>query len=156
LFMLVTKYDVWCHLLKAPTLTDNPWRTTRRGITALDVNLIGEYSQRLRTLLCETCPEVVDAAEGFASQVTYLPVSSLGRRPILEPESGRWTIQPRNLRPLWSTVPLIYGLSKCLSGLIPRLRGGERGSAPTEEDVHLTNPSWAAAKSSEYSRRSNL
>jgi hypothetical protein len=131
LLVLVTKYDAWSNLLGGKVITEDPWKTTRQEIAGLDTDRIAETSGKVRRLLMETCPELINAAEGFAEPVVYLPVSALGRKPILDPESRRWTIRPRALRPIWAPVPLLYGLHRSLQGLISSLKGpGPQGSPP--------------------------
>jgi hypothetical protein len=122
LLVLVTKYDAWAHALEGKVLSDDPWRPTKKQVAALDTERIAYYSDQVRNLLRETCREVVYAAESFAQQVTYFPVSALGRRPILDPRTNGWAIHPRKLRPIWATVPLLYGLSKCLPGTVAGLK----------------------------------
>ncbi|HEY7157824.1 MAG TPA: hypothetical protein VH575_27955 [Gemmataceae bacterium] len=131
LIVLVTKYDTWAHLL-GKLLTENPWKATSRGITALDVEWIAECSRNVRQLLGETCPELVNAADGFSRHVVYLPVSALGRKPLVDPATGRLAVRPRKLNPIWALVPLLYGISQSLKGVIPVLRQptvGARGLA---------------------------
>jgi hypothetical protein len=121
LIVLVTKYDTWHHLLGKP-LTDNPWKATSRGISALDTELITTCSRKLRQLLLETCPELV----------VYLPVSALGRKPLVDPATGLLAVRPRKLNPIWALVPLLYGFSRALKGVIPTAKqpaAGGRGAA---------------------------
>ena len=67
------------------------------------------------------CPETVAAAESFAKDITYIAVSSLGSQVELDPNSGLPGIRPRNIRPHWVTVPLLYSISRVLPALVPRL-----------------------------------
>jgi hypothetical protein len=130
LYVIVTKYDVWAKLLGGAFLSEPPWGESRHGIHGLDVERIAAASRQVRELLLDTSPEIVHAAEGFASQVVYFPVSVLGRRPVVDAEKGLWAIKPRNLKPLWCTAPLLYGLSQGLKGLIPRRRDPGDAAAP--------------------------
>ena len=86
------------------------------------MELVEQQSQRLRRILSHYCPETVAAAETFASNVTYIAVSSLGKRTHTDPKTGLASIRPSEIQPLWVTVPLLYSLSKILPGLIPRLK----------------------------------
>jgi hypothetical protein len=135
LLFLVTKYDVWAHLLDGKVMGQEPWKETVSPVAALDEERITYYSQQIRNLLRATCPEVVHAAEGFAQHVTYFPISALGRRPVLDPATNQWSIRPRKVKPTWTTAPLLYGLAKCLPGMILSLHtqataaGGVGGSA---------------------------
>jgi hypothetical protein len=142
LFVLVTKYDVWSGLLGGKVITDDPWKTTRQQIAGLDTERIGETSVQVRRLLMETCPELISAAEGFCDPVVYLPVSALGRKPMLDPATRRWTIRPRALRPIWAAVPMLYGLHRSLQGMISSLkppapgpRGPQAGGAKKPSGV---------------------
>jgi hypothetical protein len=67
------------------------------------------------------CPEIVTAAETFAKDITYIAVSSLGNGVEVDPNSGLPGIRPRNIRPHWVTIPLLYAISRVLPALIPRL-----------------------------------
>jgi hypothetical protein len=118
LIVLVTKYDSWAHLLGKP-LSEDPWKVTSKGIAALDAERVKECSWAVRQLLQETCPELVNAADGFARQVAYLPVSALGRKPLLHPVTGAPALRPRKVTPIWALVPMLYGLSQSLQGVIP-------------------------------------
>ena len=75
----------------------------------------------MRTLMARFAPEFVNAAEGFAENVTYIPVTSLGRGPTLQPETGMLGIRPADISPKWAEVPLLYLLSLTSGGLIPSL-----------------------------------
>jgi hypothetical protein len=121
LVVLVTKCDAWLHLLDAKAIAQNPWRSTTKQISALDGARLAEISRQLKHLLKETCPELVGAAEGFAEHVTYLPVSSLGQTPQVD-SAGRLVVRPRDVKPIWAAVPLIYGFQRSLKGLIPGLK----------------------------------
>ena len=73
--------------------------------------------------MMEVCPEVVVAAENFAPTVTYMPVSALGRCPVSNSKhQGLASIRPRDIRPIWVTVPLLYVLCRGLPGMIPVLK----------------------------------
>jgi hypothetical protein len=131
LLVLVTKHDVWASLLNMPQLREDPWKPTRKEIAAVDTELINECSNKIRRLILETCPEIVNAAEGFAQHVVYIPVSALGRKPAEMPGTGVWGIKPRNVEPLWATVPLIYGLCRSLQGVIPSLKAPSGDGRPS-------------------------
>lgn len=127
LIVVCTKFDVWSGLLKHKAA--EPWKVvgSRAG---LDVDAIHATSQALRNLLLAVSPEIVGAAEGFSRDVTYVPVSALGKAP--SGTGGHVSIRPRDIAPWRVTVPLLYGLGRCLPGVIPALkRPGARGaSAP--------------------------
>lgn len=126
LVVVVTKYDVWSHLI-GPIDSTDPWRTIDgSSLAGLDRSRIDEQSKRVRQLMLETCPEIVSAAEGFAKEVVYIPVSALGRSPEVDARTGLLGIRPRDVRPIWASVPLLYALCRWRSGLIPHIRHGRR------------------------------
>ncbi|MFG0254478.1 MAG: exosortase [Rhodopirellula sp. JB053] len=58
-----------------------------------------------------------------------LPVSATGRRPELDPKSGQLGIRPKDIRPQWAEVSLIYLLARRFRGLIDvgRRKPGQTG-----------------------------
>jgi hypothetical protein len=130
LIVIVTKWDVWVHLLQDRS-TENPW-VGRDSVCALHTDWIEKRSEDVRRLLMRLTPEVVTAAEGFAQQVIYVPVSALGRLPEVDPKTGKLAVRPGQLRPLWVTVPMLYGMHRCLPGLIGGVaQKGARPQGPT-------------------------
>jgi hypothetical protein len=121
LIVVVTKSDVWSHLL-SDGARDEPWTRGSGPVAGLDMGRIEDRSRALRALLSNTCPEVVTAAEDFAARVLYVPISALGTRPVADPVSGRPAIRPRDIRPMWVMVPLLVGLREGLPGLVSRLK----------------------------------
>jgi hypothetical protein len=120
LFVVVTKLDTWAHLLKDSSL-EEPWSRTD-WVAGLDLDRVEKRSQEVRELMIRVSPEIVTAAEGFSERVVYVPVSALGQRPVLHPQTNGIAIRPREIRPAWVAVPLLYGLYRGLSGLITGLR----------------------------------
>ncbi len=121
LIVVVSKYDTWAPLLGLADEED-PWRTSASGVGALDVERITARSTALRRLLARLCPEIVGAAEGFTSDVTYLPVSSLGGQAETDAATGKLGIRPRNVAPIGVTIPFLYAIHRAAPALIPRLR----------------------------------
>jgi len=121
LVVVVTKYDAWAPLLGLGRLElARALRTNRAtGESALDLGLIEQTSAAVRTVLTRLSPEIVSAAEGFARQVLYVPVSALGRGPELDPKTGMLGIRPRDVAPMWAEVPLLYAMCRWMKGLIP-------------------------------------
>lgn len=135
LIVVVTKADVWSSLLPDPGWSD-PWKS-RDSLSGLDLERIERRSSEVRALLLRLSPEVVTAAESFARHVVYVPVSALGHSPESHPETKNLAIRPRDIRPLWVTVPLLYGMCRWMPGLIPNRRRKapatikmERGALP--------------------------
>jgi hypothetical protein len=119
LIIVVTKFDAWWKLLHKHEFP-NTWAVGSAGsIAAIQLNLIEGFSQKLRALLWEVSPEVVSAAETFASQVLYVPVSATGRSPERDPATGALGFRPKDVNPIWAEVPLLYCMSRWMNGLVP-------------------------------------
>ena len=123
MIVVITKYDAWASLLPGARLTID--RVIRSGknspLSAVDLKAVEDVSAQTRALLREHSPEIVVAAEGFARQVVYIPVSALGCGPELDPTTRMLGIRPRDVRPVWVEVPMIYALCRWMKGLIPHL-----------------------------------
>jgi hypothetical protein len=132
LIVVITKFDSWSALLK-PQHLPTPWVANANGsITAMRLDLIEKLSQTLRSLLWQVTPELVSTAESFASQVLYIPVSATGCSPEREPESGRLGFRPKNVKPMWAEVPLLYSMSRWMQGMVPYRKTAEDGKKPAE------------------------
>jgi hypothetical protein len=139
LVIVVTKYDVWRGLLEKGH-QEEPFRNAGNQ-WGLDRALVEGCSHQVRELLCPelvtaaegfsqevvyipvsalVCPELVTAAEGFSQEVVYIPVSALGNVPKLAPKG--LAIRLRDINPLGVTVPLLYGLSRWLKGLVATVK----------------------------------
>jgi len=119
LIVVVPKFDVWRELLDYP-VKEEPWDWSPKHHTcALDLEEIMNVSFAVRDLLDRVCPEVVATAESFAGDVLYLPNSALGRSPELHEESGLLGVRPRDIRPFWISVPMLYFFYE--RGFIPGL-----------------------------------
>ena len=81
-------------------------------------------SRLVRDLLWKISPEIVAAAEGFASQVLYVPVSATGRGPEIDPDSGAVGFRAKDMKPIWAEVPMLYALSRWTQGLVPHVKSG--------------------------------
>ncbi|MEZ6065988.1 MAG: hypothetical protein R3B90_09825 [Planctomycetaceae bacterium] len=127
LIVILTKYDLWYDLLEVDDNTE-PWKevATKPGDSsekrfALDIPRIEAKSQETRKLLLRVSPEIVNSAEGFAEEVLYVPVSSLGWATTVDSQ-GMLSIRPADVYPFWVTVPILYSFSRCLKGLVPVIR----------------------------------
>ena len=127
LVVILTKFDAWWQLL-GNDVAPNPWREVRQPnavdestaiISALELSLIEYQSQLARDLLLRTTPEIVTAAEGFAREVIFVPVSAVGWNVEIDARTGQQVIRPVEAAPYWVTTPFLYGLSRAASGLIP-------------------------------------
>lgn len=130
LIVIVTKCDTWLHLLGSDREAD-PWRQVPTGqiadqkvdaaLNAFDMNTVERTSQLVRALLLQHCPEIVTAAEGFAAQVTYVPVSAVGWETTIDSASGAFTMRPDDTSPYWVAVPFLYAVCRCVPGLVPAI-----------------------------------
>lgn len=120
LLFVVTKYDIWSDLLPDMDTSDPLVQLDQRS--GLDSDRIDRRSRQIRELLFRICPEVVLAAEQFTDRVVYMGVSALGCTPQPHPQLSKLAIQPKAIQPFWATIPLLYGLSKTLPGLLHGIR----------------------------------
>ena len=86
-------------------------------------------SRAARELMLHGCPELVRSAEAFDRDVTYVPVSALGKSLVPTGPGNARTIRPRDIRPLWVTVPLLYAMCRWMPGLIPAIKRLRRQDA---------------------------
>ena len=108
LAIIVGKFDLWQNLLPPDSLAlpdDRP----------LTPEEIEQNSTQVRTLLAQLRPTIVANAESISRHVTYFPISSLGHSPkeIQEgPLAGRLSPNPKRLKPLLATAPVLWVLSQ--------------------------------------------
>ena len=143
LIVVVNKYDVWHELLDLQRLPD-PWvRSDSLPTTGLNRDSIAVVSFAIRNLLLDVCPALVDRAESFSKQVTYLPASPLGHSPmqIIGEESdgdqaqfmqSSLQVRPADIDPVWATVPLLYMLAQLK--LIPVFPSKRAQKLPVAQD----------------------
>lgn len=119
LIVVVTKYDAWNSLIPG-TLPPGWFMKQIEGssVWGLDVDKLRSLSNKIRGILMKYAEEIVAAAEGFSSDVIYIPVSALGCGPEVDPASGAFTIRPRDVDPLWAEIPMLYALHRSVPGLI--------------------------------------
>lgn len=147
LVVIVTKADVWSGLLKDIDWRD-PWAAAE-GTAGLDNERIEKLSRSLRMLLLQVCPEMVTAAESFVQNVIFVPVSALGVSPqwlggtptnnpkdIMNRGAGGNTtavlgMRPRDIRPLGVATPILYGIQRTMTGLMPRIKRRTKAPMPS-------------------------
>jgi hypothetical protein len=117
LTIVVTKWDTWEKLLPQVTRVE-PYLLSPAGTQVLDGNRIASVSHSVGDMLREMCPEIVASAEGFAKDLTFLPVSATGRSPEVDAETGSLGIRPKDIAPYWVEVPILHALSRWAKGLI--------------------------------------
>lgn len=118
LTIVVTKWDSWSRLLPGLSQEDPYLPNPQLGCHVINGARIQETSDRVEALLRELTPEIVAAAEGFAKDLTFIPVSATGRSPEIDPATGSLGVRPRDLAPYWVEVPMLHALSRWTSGLI--------------------------------------
>ncbi len=119
LIVVVTKQDSWQALLGEERLPRG-WKSgTGVAVYGMQLDLVEEVSRRVRALLWRVTPEVVAAAESFAQQVLYVPVSATGCGPEVDTGTGALGFRPKNMRPMWAEVPLLYAFGRWMPGLVP-------------------------------------
>jgi len=110
LIIVVTKSDIWQKLLDID-LPEVPWEWNfDSNVCELDMEVLKNVSFSLRTLLEDTCPELVTTAESFSQNVIYLPNSALGHSPERNEQTGFIGIKPADVAPFWVAVPFLYYL----------------------------------------------
>jgi hypothetical protein len=132
LLVVVSKADIWAGLLDAdlstePLLPDPSHPGT--DLALVDVPRIEQTSAALRQMLLKYTPEVVAAAEDFCQTIVYIPSSALGRGPELQEETGMLGIRPRDIRPRWAAVPILYLFARWGS-ILPAPKPPGRPAAP--------------------------
>jgi hypothetical protein len=153
LIVIVTKCDAWLHLTGEDP-SHEPWKEVASGqvgeqrvevaLHAFDTNAIDRSSQLVRTLLLKHCPEIVTGAEGFATHVTYIPVSAVGWETQVDDASGLLSLRPEDTAPYWVTVPFLFAVCLSVPGLVPSIvrkrtsaaRRAETYSQNTEYESH--------------------
>jgi hypothetical protein len=120
LLVLVGKSDIWGSLLEGEDVVKEPVvkGATAEGLAAMDMERVERVSRALRGLLLELSPEVVTTAEDFSQEVVYVPVSALGHSPEKYGDRAGLLIKPKDVKPRWVTVPLLYSYARWSKGLI--------------------------------------
>jgi hypothetical protein len=132
LVVAVTKLDTWKSLLPhADKVLRMPLLSMVRGggngdgpLYALKTDAVNEVSKAVRAVLLKLAPEVIGAAEGFSSDVTYLPCSATGKnvQKLSSAQSGAkvaFGIRPRDIKPFWCDMPFLVGMARNRLGVMP-------------------------------------
>jgi hypothetical protein len=135
LIVVVTKCDVWSRLIGPQWLNEIDFIRQQNGEAALNLSAVAQTSKQVRGLLRQYAPEIVDAAEGFANEVVYLPASALGRSPVepnappqasgsaasgseAEDRTSGLRIRAKDIQPYFVEVPMLYALHRTARGLV--------------------------------------
>lgn len=142
LVVVVTKYDAWKSLMGGARLDlERIFRSSRTStLWAVDIHAVQEMSTQLRAILQQLSPEIVIAAEGFAQEVVYIPVSALGCGPELDPKTRRLGIRPRNIQPLCAELPMTYALCRWMKGLVPYVKPSVLAGNRHSDGAHVAPP----------------
>jgi hypothetical protein len=129
LVIAMTKFDAWEMLVSdnisrriaayGPIICKASTPSNDTAVTGLNICLLKQVSSDMRAIMSRYAPEFVNAAEGFADNVTYIPLSAIGHSPSRQPETGMLGIRPADIAPKWAEIPLLYLLSVTSGGLIP-------------------------------------
>lgn len=129
LIVVLTKFDAWAgilgdaqDLIRLPMTApldgpDNPSRS-RQGLHRANIDTL---SARLRGMLAKHAEEVVNAAEGFSSDVTYLACSATGHNVQATSINGQtaFGIRPRDVKPFWCELPFLVAMERNQLPLLP-------------------------------------
>lgn len=118
LTIVVTKWDSWEKLIPDLSNSDPYIDHAKLGSRIIDGARIQEASDKVGAMLRELTPEIVAGAEGFAKDLTFLPVSATGCSPEVDPTTGQLGVRPKDMSPYWVEVPVLYALSRWSKGLI--------------------------------------
>lgn len=123
LVVVITKFDAWANLIPAKirtSLLSADYLPKMAGETTgrLRYDAVQALSGFCRTLLKQLAPEIVSAADGFSSDVTFIPVSATGCA-VRELPNGQYGVRPRHIQPKWCELPLLTGLVR---GRVPLIR----------------------------------
>lgn len=118
MIIVVTKWDSWKSLL--PGVSDDPpyFDIPGQPVRTIDSDRVRKTSAAVEKLLLELCPEIAAAAQGFARDLVFVPVSATGVSPEIDNETGGLGIRPRDIKPYWVEVPLLYAFATWSRGLI--------------------------------------
>jgi hypothetical protein len=122
LVVILTKLDAWTALIPdgealLRTKYMQPLSGSQTGgepLNAYVPHAVRRVSDVLRSVLLTHAPEIVSAAEGFSSNVTYVACSATGRNVQAFEGADRndvaFGIRPRDVKPFWCDLPFLIGL----------------------------------------------
>jgi len=125
LTIVVTKWDSWEKLIPALSHEDPYIDDPKLGTRSLDGKRLERASRKVGDMLRELTPEIVAGAEGFAKDLTFLPVSAIGRSPEVDPVSGALGVRPKDMDPYWVEVPVLHAISRWSKGLVPTIHAAK-------------------------------
>ncbi|MBR6387945.1 MAG: hypothetical protein IKS14_06800 [Thermoguttaceae bacterium] len=129
--VIVCKYDIWKPLVNVPKpnlVSKGNYKD--REFNFLNMDRVKALSAAVRELLMQKTPELVAVAEGFASDVVYIPVSACGCSPFFG-DGDELYFRPKEIEPVWAEIPMLYALARTAPGLIPVVQGKPDEEKPT-------------------------
>lgn len=117
--VVLTKWDTWSHLTPEVSSSEPYVRHADGKSSSLSTSLVKTASKAMRQFLLKYAPNIVNTCDSFASNVTYVPVSSLGKPPAMDPSGSQSMIRPSEIHPVWVTVPLVLATALTTQDLIP-------------------------------------
>lgn len=134
LVIAVGKYDVWRSIFPCDFAAQRPVRSAADTLeAALDRNRIMDTSFALRELLLGYVPELVQTAETFFNDVTFVPFSNFGRPAYPSEATGQFGIIPSEIAPIWVDVPMLHLLGQ--GKLLPTVTTPAPGAAELGTNV---------------------
>ncbi len=123
LFVVMSKSDIWSPLLKEPDgspvdVVTPPYSRERAGLGKVSIRRVDRVSDAIRQLLMSVAPELVATAEDAFERVIYVPASSIGTSPVMDPASGLLKVPVSRISPRWVTVPFMYTLARWSTHLV--------------------------------------
>lgn len=117
LVVVVTKSDEWLkHVAKIEEVPPYVVVDENRP-RALSLARVKASSDRLRTVLRSTIPELVHAAEAVSSDPVFVPASALGNSPNMTNDLGA-VMKPSDIQPWNVELPFLYGIGQQTRGLV--------------------------------------
>ncbi len=116
LVICVSKSDIWAPLVDEDIMEEPYLAASGSARMQVDIARVKRVSGKVRQLLLSSTPEIVSMAEAVSATVIYIPVSALGHAPEPHPnDANLLAIRPRDIRPHWVTVPMLYALAQWTS-----------------------------------------
>ena len=78
----------------------------------------------------------------FRRECDLHPGRATGRGPEVDPQTGALGFRPKDMKPIWVEVPMLYSLARWTQGLIPYLK---HGASSQDGKPPLAQPPCVAA-----------
>lgn len=119
LIIVVTKSDEWLPAVHASQFElPSPLVIAENGgPRQISLSRLQRNSQKLRSLLLSSVPDIVHAVDSVSQSALFVAASALGTRPHLDAE-GRQMMKPADIRPDMVEFPVCAGLALRSQGLV--------------------------------------